>query len=81
MLWLSNGGAAELIITLFSLLTAADCERARLEVRESLLDAQALYHRFGLRELKRLPAYYQDGEGGLRMKAQIIAPLDIGVGN
>ncbi|MFT4766919.1 MAG: ribosomal-protein-alanine N-acetyltransferase [Glaciecola sp.] len=47
------------------------CERGyrrlRLEVRVGDRRTQALYQRFGFRELSRIEAYYEDGEAALRM--------------
>lgn len=39
-----------------------------LEVRQSDMVTQQLYRRLGFQPMKSLPAYYADGENGLRMR-------------
>ncbi len=47
------------------------CDRLRLEVRRSNGAAIRLYRRAGFNELDMMPAYYDDGEDGLRMELRL----------
>jgi Acetyltransferases len=47
---------------------AAGSREMRLEVRVDNVAARALYASLGYREVQRLPAYYEDGAEGLRLR-------------
>jgi ribosomal protein S18 acetylase RimI-like enzyme len=64
-----RGYAGALLDSLFIRLRERGYLRLRLEVRAGDTGAQALYRRFGFRALRRVYAYYEDGEDALRMEA------------
>jgi len=41
-------------------------------VRASPSPARTLYEKFGFTLLKKLPAYYEDGEDGLRLQLNLL---------
>lgn len=66
-----QGFASRLLGVLLAEARLIRAERATLEVRESNLKAQTLYHFYGFSEVERRAAYYQgvyDGEGKLKDK-------------
>lgn len=64
-----QGIAARLLLNCLEQARAADMPSVVLEVRESNTSAQALYERFGFRQLGKLRKYYKDdGEDALVME-------------
>lgn len=66
-----KGLARKLLGALESAATAAGCARIRLEVRAGNAAARALYDSSGYRVVKRIEAYYPDGEDAARMEKHL----------
>lgn len=69
--WQGYGIATSLLVALFEQLVESGYERCSLEVRLSQMATQHLYQSLGFVPGEVLPSYYQDGEDGLRMRAQL----------
>jgi ribosomal protein S18 acetylase RimI-like enzyme len=68
-----RGLAVALLQRLLDALRERGYRRLRLEVRAGDRRTQALYQRFGFRELSRIEGYYEDGAAALRMEADLAA--------
>lgn len=62
-----EGVATALLDRALSVLTAAGCASAKLEVRVENEGAMTLYRRFGFEHRKTIPNYYSNGEDALVM--------------
>ncbi|HAU01501.1 MAG TPA: ribosomal-protein-alanine acetyltransferase [Porticoccaceae bacterium] len=67
-----RGLSTLLLTSLIEQLRQRGCQRLRLEVRASPSPARTLYQKFGFTLLKKLPAYYEDGEDGLRLQLNLL---------
>ena len=67
-----KGIAARLMIRSERALRRLGLPSWSLVVRRSNLDAIALYRRFGFERARTLPAYYEDGEDGWRMRKRLV---------
>jgi ribosomal-protein-alanine acetyltransferase len=66
-----KGTGAKLVQAAARRAIVRSCDRLRLEVRSSNAAAIRLYERAGFSELEIMPAYYDDGEDGLRMEMRL----------
>ena len=67
-----RGLSTLLLTSLIEQLRQRGLQRLRLEVRASPSPARTLYQKFGFTLLKKLPAYYEDGEDGLRLQLNLL---------
>jgi ribosomal-protein-alanine N-acetyltransferase len=69
-----QGAAEALLQRTLVRLRKAGARRLNLTVRRQNRSAIALYRRFGFRNKGRVPAYYENGEDGLRMTLLLSDP-------
>ena len=65
--WRRRGLARRLLITLSQLCQGRRCTQIRLEVRQSNLEARALYRATGFRLVASIPGYYENKEAAAVM--------------
>lgn len=70
------GLGQQLLAELLRMLRPKGYRVCALEVRASDKKTQRLYQRFGFKSEKLLPAYYADGEDGLRMRLMFRASMN-----
>lgn len=66
----NKGIAAKLLKKVRQKLISLNYTSCNLEVRKKDIQTQALYSKYGFKEIQLLPGYYEDGADGIRMKCR-----------
>ena len=65
-----KGIASKLLKKVWQKLRSLNYMSCNLEVRKEDRHTQALYAKYGFKEIQLLPGYYEDGADGIRMKCE-----------